>query len=280
MYDLPDQQPIRDERRDVTLLFADLRRCTDLAASLGTEPLFCELLAHVMDCLTEAVMEHDGFVIDYYGDGLASMWNAPAMQPAHAEKACRAALLMLDKLTSVAAEWRRLIQSDLRLGIGVHTGQVQVGNSGSTHRVKYGARGPNVHLASRVEAATKELHIPFLATAATANCLPDSLVAHRVCRAQLLGLREAVDLFAVSSVEAAAVDHGEWQKYNEALRHFEMGQMQRASDALESIDRSDAEVPTQFLRDRIHIELSRNLRRRSTDMPTASPGGVIAINTK
>ena len=66
---------------------------------------------------------------------------------------------MLDTLPTVAAEWVRMIHTDLRVGIGIHTGTVQVGNAGSTQRVKYGARGPNVHIASRVEAATKELAI-------------------------------------------------------------------------------------------------------------------------
>ena len=55
-----------------------------------------------MDCLTEAVVDHDGFVVDYYGDGLMAMWNAPADQPDHAELACRAALRMLATLPDVS----------------------------------------------------------------------------------------------------------------------------------------------------------------------------------
>ena len=70
-------QRFRTSSAKSTLLFADLRGFTELAGTLQTDPLFCELLSHVMDCLTEAVVHHEGFVVDYFGDGLMAMWNAP-----------------------------------------------------------------------------------------------------------------------------------------------------------------------------------------------------------
>ncbi len=82
----------RNEEREVTLLFADLRASTELVASLATDPLACEMLGNVLDCLTEAVLDHYGLVVDYYGDGLLAMWNAPRDQSNHAVFACRAAL--------------------------------------------------------------------------------------------------------------------------------------------------------------------------------------------
>lgn len=280
MHDDVPNSASRDEQREVTLLFADLRRFTELAGSLETDPLFCELLSHVMDCLTEAVVRHDGFVIDYYGDGLVAMWNAPADQPNHAELACRAGLRMLATLPTVAAEWVRMLQADLQLGIGVHTGTVQVGNAGSTQRVKYGARGPNVHLASRVEAATKELHLPFVATQNTVEQLPHTLATHRVCRARMPGLRKPVDLFAVCSSADEASHSLAWQRYDQALRHFEQGQFQDAAVTLAEIDATVAEVPSQFLLERVQQVLGRNLSRRSTDKPATFASGVIALTAK
>jgi adenylate cyclase len=280
MHDLFPQLPMRDEQRVVTLLFADLRDFTELAGSLEADPLFCELLSHVMDCLTEAVVHHNGFVIDYCGDGLVAMWNAPADQPEHAELACHAGLEMLDTLPAVAAEWFRLIHTELRLGIGVHTGEVQVGNAGSTRRVKYGARGPSMHLASRVEAATKELRAPLLATRATVERLSETFAAHRVCRAQLPGLRQPVDLYTVGTRQGDASRATAWQVYDRALCHFEQGRYHEAADTLASVGVPDAAIPSQFLLERVHRELSRSLRRRSTDKPMTYPGGVIALSAK
>jgi adenylate cyclase len=112
-----------------------------------------------MDCLTDAVQNHNGYIVDYYGDGLVAMWNALSIQEEHPDLACRAALQMLETLPAVGDDWIGVIQTGLRLGIGVHTGMVQLGNAGSTRQRKYGPRGPNVHVASRAEAATKELRV-------------------------------------------------------------------------------------------------------------------------
>ncbi len=272
--------PIREEQREATLLFADLRGFTELATTLEMDPLFCELLSHVMDCLTEAVVAHDGFVIDYFGDGLMAMWNAPTEQAQHAELACRSGLHMLATLPDVAAEWFRVIQTELRLGIGIHTGTVQVGNAGSTQRVKYGARGPNVHLASRVEAASKELCVPLVATQATAERLPATLAAHRVCRARMPGLQKPVGLFAVGESTGDAPRTLDWTTYDRALRHFEEGEFQEAAEMLANIDALASEIPTKFLLNRVQQELGRKLRRRHSDKSTVATDGTIAIGAK
>ncbi|HEX3601502.1 MAG TPA: adenylate/guanylate cyclase domain-containing protein [Lacipirellulaceae bacterium] len=274
------QPAMHDTQREVTLLFADLRGFTEIAAALQTDPLFCELLSHVMDCLTDAVVEYDGFVIDYFGDGLLAMWNAPADQTNHAELACRAGLQMLATLPAVAAEWVRMIHTDLRVGIGVHTGTVQVGNAGSKQRTKYGARGPNVHLASRVEAATKELRLPLVATQATVDQLSGDLAAHRVCRANMPGLQQPVDLYAVASSESEVRNAHRWLVYDRALLQFEQGDFEAAAETLAAVDATIVEVPSQFLLERVERELGQKLRRRSTDNAATSAAGVIAITAK
>ena len=73
---------IATDEREVTLLFADLRNSTEISAALEPNETY-ELLSQVMECLTAAVIDHDGLIIDYYGDGLAAMWNAPADQSDH-----------------------------------------------------------------------------------------------------------------------------------------------------------------------------------------------------
>ncbi len=280
MHDIAHLNAIRTEQRDVTLLFADLRGFTELAGSLQMDPLVCELIAHVIDCLSEAVAQQDGFIVDYYGDGLMAMWNAPTNQPDHAERACRAGLQMLESLPAITDDWMNVIQTELRLGIGVHTGSVQVGNAGSTRKVKYGPRGPNVNLASRVEAATKELRVPLLATRSTVERLSDQFATNRVCCAQMPGLQQPVDLYAVRSANADARTSLAWRTYDEALCQFEAGELDAAADTLATIGMTVAEVPRQFLVERVQRELGRKRRRRSTDQPAARPSGVIMLSTK
>jgi adenylate cyclase len=280
MHAIAHHDTIPSQQREVTLLFADLRNFTELAAALEIDPLVCELLAQVMDCLTDAVMHHEGLVVDYYGDGLVAMWNAPTDQPQHAELACRASLEMLGTLPCVAGDWTGVIQTDLQLGIGVHTGMAQVGNAGSTRQTKYGPRGPSVNLASRVEAAAKALRQPLIATTATVQRLSNRFAAHRICRALMPGLREPIDLHAVRQSENDEGLSATWRLYDEALRHFEQRRYKDAADILESIDAKGTEIPWRFLSDEVQRELGRQKRRRSTDRKGACLDGVIELNAK
>jgi len=187
---------------------------------------------------------------------------------------------MLASLPAVSDEWRSTIHSELRLGIGVHTGSVQVGNAGSTQKAKYGPRGPNVNLASRVESATKELHVPFVATQSTVKQLSANLMANRVCRAQMPGLPEPVELFVVAERATNEKLSIAWQTYGEALRQFEQGNLEAAASALSMIGNDTTDVPRRFLSERVENAQGRERRRRSTDKPAAHSNGVITLGAK
>jgi adenylate cyclase len=280
MNEIPQPTMSRSEQREVTLLFADMRGFTELAGTLHTDPIVCELLGHVMECLSEAVAQNDGYIVDYYGDGLVAMWNAPSVQPRHAELACRAGLQMLSSLPAVSDEWMNVTNTQLRLGIGVHTGSAQVGNAGSSQKAKYGPRGPNVNLASRVEAATKDVGLPLLATRATVEKLSGELVARRVCRAMMPGLQQPIDLFAIGAGEGDEALSRAWQTYEDSLALFERGELESAAATLATIDEDLSEVPRAFLVNRIQTELGRHCRRRATDTPAAHTGGVVVLGAK
>jgi adenylate cyclase len=268
-----------NEEREVSLLFADLRASTELVASLATNPLACEMLGHVLDFLTEAVLGYRGLIVDYYGDGLLAMWNAPADQPEHADLACRAAFQMLERLPEVTEDWIHIIESPFRLGVGLHTGAVQVGNAGSSLQLKYGPRGPNVHVTRRVEASTKELGVSLLATQATVQQLSNRFAANRVCRASMPGVRP-MNLYALRRAPEEMPAKEAWQVYEEALRHFEEGEFQEAANALAAIQPPPGEdIPVRFLSNEVQRELGCAQRRRSTDRP-APRHGVIALEAK
>jgi adenylate cyclase len=262
----------------VTLLFADLRASTELAASLAIDPLACEMLGNVLDCLTEAVHNHNGLVVDYYGDGLMAMWNAPDHEPEHADLACRAAFQMLERLPEISADWIHLTESAFQLGVGVHTGLVQVGNAGSARQAKYGPRGPNVNVCNRVEAATKELGMPLLATQPTVQRLSNKFEASRVCRASMPGLRP-MNLYALRSSACDMRVSDAWQVYDEALRLFEQREYQEAADVLATIDPPPAAIPVRFLSNQVQQELGCAQRRRSTDRPAAH-NGIVTLGAK
>jgi adenylate cyclase len=233
-----------------------------------------------MDALTAAVMDHDGLVLDYYGDGLAAMWNAPADQTDHAELACRAGLRMLETMPELSRDWSALIDGPLQLGVGVHTGAARVGNAGSRHRTKYGPRGANVNLTSRVEAATKEVGVPLLITSAVANQLSNEVAAHRVCTARVPGVETPVELFSVQSAAADRGTGGIWQEYEQALHNFEAGNLLAAADRLAMLDQGNREIPVRFLAEQVQREIGRQQSRRRSDRTAKSASGIITLSAK
>ena len=186
-----DAKLLEGRTDEVTILCSDLRGFTALSERLGAQKT-CRMLRDMMERLSERICEQGGAIVDYAGDGILAMWNAPARQSDHAERACRAGLAMLGELPALNARWGDEAAGGLALGIGINTGEALVGNTGSTRKFKYGPHGHAVNLASRVQDATKKLGLPLLITAATRERLPAALLTRRIGRVVLPGVREPV----------------------------------------------------------------------------------------
>lgn len=220
-------------QRQISILFCDLRGCSSLAEKLSSRETY-QLLGDVLDRFTARVIEHDGVVIDYYGDGLACFWNAPIEQPSHALLACQTAFHMLDDLPEISADWFDVTGKHLRVGIGIHTGLALVGNAGSSRRLKYGPRGNAVHIASRVENATKHFSVPLLITASTAAELGAEVPVRRILTTTLPGMDASIELFqplrTTLSEEEVELHHS----YSRSLKLYEQGKFAAAREFLDS----------------------------------------------
>jgi adenylate cyclase len=229
-----DPKLLDGRQREVTVLFSDIRNFSRLAERLApTAPAdVCRLVAEVMDCLTEHVRATEGVVVDYYGDGLCAMWNAPFDQPDHACRACRAALAALADLPQISARWHERLGGPLGVGLGINSGVAMVGNTGSRHKMKYGPFGHTVNLASRVEGATKHLGVGVLLTGATRALLGEQFVVRRLCRARLAGMGDAVELYELHGEQAEPGWARDRDTYEEALRRYEAGEWAAACERI------------------------------------------------
>ena len=249
---LRDPAALETRERELTLLFADLRKFTEISEHLEPRETF-GLLAEVMNGFTEQVMQPGGVIIDYYGDGLAAMWNAPADQPDHPLMACHAAFALSEQLAVVNENWAQVLATPLRMGIGIHSGQAIVGNAGSDRQLKYGPRGSAVNLTSRVESATKRLGVTIAMTKAVRERVDQHMVVRRLCRARLAGVTDAIDIFELVSTRQANLEGSMTDRlwrYEEALRSFERGDLQTAEQILAAISADKygkVDLPTQWL---------------------------------
>ncbi len=175
------------EVRDVTILFADIRSYSTLSEAL-TPPEIIDLLNIYFERVTDVILRHRGMINEFEGDGVLAVFGAPLLLPDHAARATRAALDLLTEVEALNArweadgtleKWRRAGVERLAVRVGVHSGQVVVGNVGSSARTKYAVIGDTVNTAARVEGLNKQTGTSALITAATFEALGDEELARR-----------------------------------------------------------------------------------------------------
>jgi adenylate cyclase len=162
----PAQASLGGEEKILTVLFADIRGFTALAEELAPARLVALLNAYFA-AMTEAILAEGGMLDKYVGDGLIAVFGAPVAQADHAARALRAALAMQARLARLNPRWRDEGYPEIRVGIGINTGRMVIGNVGSAARFDYTVLGDAVNLAARLEAENKILSTSVLISRAT-----------------------------------------------------------------------------------------------------------------
>ena len=205
---------------EITVLFTDIRGFSRISESLNPRET-CSLVADVMEELTSCVMAFEGVVVNYSGDGIMAMWNAPAPQSDHAIKACKAALAMVARMPAVQERWKNKVSLPVKVGIGINTGMALCGNTGSKMKFQYGALGHTVNLASRIEGATKVMGVPILISGFTKKLVGSAFATRKLRKIRVIGISEPVDIYQLH----AEVSSIEWRSdadiYESALKHYE-----------------------------------------------------------
>ena len=189
---------IAPERREVTVLFVDIRDFTRMSESRDAGEVF-RLLSGTLDAFSQEVQRQGGIVNKYLGDGLLAIFGAPEDQPDHARRAARAALNIVAEARARAADGRF---PGLRVGAGLHTGAVVVGDLGGERR-EFTAIGDVVNVASRVEASNKELGTSILATRPVVEQVGPGAHTRALPPVRLRGRDAEVELFELLDLETA-----------------------------------------------------------------------------
>ena len=144
------------EERILTIMFTDIRGFSTLAEHMGAAEI-AELLNTHFEMLASAIEAEGGTVDKYIGDAIMAFWGAPEQVPDHAARALRAAAEIQRRVRADNDARRARGDEALRIRVGIHTGQVIVGNIGSKNRVNYTVVGDAVNTASRIDSLAKEI---------------------------------------------------------------------------------------------------------------------------
>jgi adenylate cyclase len=153
LLDAPEGLRLGGAKRQVTMLMADLRGFTSLAGRLEPEQVVT-LINRYLGTMAEIIAQHQGTIDEFIGDAIFVIFGAPIQRYDDARRAVACALAMQLALETVNAQNRHEGIPEVEMGIGIHTGEVVVGNIGSHKRAKYGVVGSHVNLTSRIESFT------------------------------------------------------------------------------------------------------------------------------
>lgn len=193
----PERIHLGGERRTMTVLFADIRNFTSLTEQADPHALVGWLNAF-LHRMTLVIFDRRGVLDKYMGDAIMAFWNAPLDEPNHAVLAIEAALDMRSALEEMNAKGT-FGDATWKIGIGVHTGEMVVGNVGGEAHTDYTVIGDSVNLASRLENLTKTYGATILVSRDTAERLGDNFLVRRLDRVTVKGRNEPVDILEVIS---------------------------------------------------------------------------------
>lgn len=198
----PSKLALGGTRRHMTVFFSDIRGFTSLSETMKPERLVRVLNAY-LDRMTHIVFAHGGVLDKYIGDAVMAFWNAPLDQPDHARRAVATALAMRVALREMN-EQHKFGKAELRIGVGINTGDMVVGNIGGTERVDYTVIGDSVNLGSRLEGLTKEYGVDILISESTAEEAGSEILVRKLDKAAVKGKKEPVILYEALALASQA----------------------------------------------------------------------------
>ena len=184
------------EKKNMTFLFSDIRGFTAISESYKSNPEeLTELINNLLTVLSNEILDNAGTIDKYMGDCIMAFWNAPTDQENHTDLALKASFDMEKALAEFNIEFQKQKGMELKIGIGINTGECIVGNMGSEKRFDYTVLGDPVNLASRLEGQSGTYGFQRILGQETVNALKSNINLFELDLIQVKGKSEPVKIY-------------------------------------------------------------------------------------
>ncbi len=216
----PNSVNLDGERKEMTVLFSDIRSFTSISESLSASELK-NLLNKYFNPITKSIFDHKGTIDKYVGDMVMAFWGAPLNDPEHAQNALDAALDMQVITEKLRDEFKKMGLPEIYVGIGLNTGDMSVGDMGSEYRRAYTVLGDAVNLGARLEGLTKFYGVDCLVSESTKMHCPK----HRfrfIDSVKVKGKNEPITIFEPLTEQQlqSPTYEAETAEYKVAYQHY------------------------------------------------------------
>ncbi len=263
---------LEGESRDMSVLFSDVRGFTTISEGLGAREL-TQLMNEFLTPITAVIHRHRGTIDKYMGDAVMAFWGAPLPDADHAGNAVRAALDMVAEMKALHPAFRARGWPEIAIGVGIASGEMNVGNMGSRFRAAYTVLGDTVNLGSRLEGLTKKYGVDIIVSFATAARVPD-LLFREIDRVRVKGKKEPIAILEPLGPRERLAEARQLAatRFAEALSYYRARNWDAAETILEELSAADAQ-PLYAL----YLERVRHFR---VNPPPADWDGVFTFETK
>lgn len=269
----PDQYSMKGDRREMSVLFSDVRGFSHLAENMDPEQLSA-LMNELLTALTRVIHEQRGTIDKYMGDAVMAFWGAPLHDPRHAANAVAAALRMVEAVDRVTRDFEARGWPGIRMGIGINSGPMNVGDMGSEFRMAYTVLGDSVNVGSRLEGLTRMYGVDIVVSESTARQAPE-FVYRLLDRVRVKGRDTPLDIYEPlgSESQTSGATRDELDRYNQGLELYRDRRWREAESAFDSLIERYGERTLY----RIYIE---RIRHYAADPPPAAWDGVFDLHRK
>ncbi len=231
----PTSLALKGETKELTVFFSDIRDFTAISEQLSPEQL-SQLMNEYLTAMSNLIMETGGTVDKFIGDAIMAIWGAPLAIADQQLQAVKTALRSIAVLAELQPAWSKKGLPTIRIGIGINTGKMRVGNFGSEKRFDYTVIGDNVNLASRLEGLNKTYGTTILISENTMAAVADEFPCRYIDRVRVKGKDRPVKIFEPLSQEVFAASQPELSVFSEAIDLYQQRDFQGANRLFTSLN--------------------------------------------
>jgi adenylate cyclase len=269
----PEKLKLGGDRKDLSILFSDIRGFTTIAERLTPEEVV-HLLNEYLTVMTDIVLKNDGLLDKYMGDAIMALYGAPLDLPDHPIKACHSALEMMKELRNLNQKWTAEGKHPMDIGIGINTGPMMVGNMGSAQRFDYTAMGDSVNLGSRLEGANKSYKTNIIISEFTFERVKNDFTCMELDAVRVKGKKRPVKIYSlVGYKDLPGIQEEVIKQFNQGIMFYKRRKWDTAIHIFENIT---ALAPDLYAA-QVYIDRCFDLKKNP---PPADWDGVYTMTTK
>ena len=269
----PEKLKLGGDRKDLSVLFSDIRGFTTIAEGLTPEEVV-HLLNEYLTVMTDIVIKNNGLLDKYMGDAIMALYGAPLDLPDHPSRACHSALEMMTELEKLNQKWVAEGKHPIDIGIGINTGPMIVGNMGSVERFDFTAMGDSVNLGSRLEGVNKSYKTNIIISEFTFERVKNEFTCMELDAVRVKGKKRPVKIYSLVGYKDLPGIHEEVIKqFNQGVILYKRRKWDKAIHIFENITAMDPNLYAA----QVYIDRCFDLKKNP---PPADWDGVYTMTTK